>query len=427
MARSGGIGGIAFGILVGAGAVWTAIEWRRAPSDGFAASEARLQSLEARLISIETQQRTLANLPWLATEGGATLGAAKGRPEGVTPLRADAVAYHAGSAGALGGKPVEENDAAVRRREGVEESVMARALDKASRLSAALGEVGAHLPIASPTAASAASGGGGFGSEPVNAALIPSVADAAAEATRGPDPEAVTHAFNALLKDAGLDRWYLLSAEPLVADHALGAVTLAVRGVRGTATGSLVAERLMLERDPITGVAAFVASGAHGIEDGIEVHYEGSRYRIEIPGVLPVELVPAELRELFALGAPPPAGAAFERGAAVALVNRVLELEKAFVLRLREIEKFEGERFVKAVIDLDFDEEGKARQTVLADEAWFELDPAARYGELCCEGGVMIEKGQKRPLFRGHLRIPLRDLTPEHWKGVPGVHRVIGQ
>jgi len=383
------LGGVALGLVIGGAAVWFAREWQERDRAGRLALEQRIAQLEALVRETPARPTSAAPESSRPKSGGASLA----------------------------GKPLEEVDAAVRVREGAEESSMARALERASRMAEALHSRDGAAPAAADGS--------------TVAPLVAAEADPAAVApkeTAAPalDAEKIVAAFNELLADAGLERWRLMSATPLPDDHALGDVVLADRGVRGTATGSLVAERLGLQRDPITGIAALIATGAHGIEEGVEVHYEGSRYRIEIPGVLPVELVPAPLRQLFGMALDPRPSADVDVLSAVALVNRALGLEKALALRFRSVDLLDGDRFEKAVIDLEFDDAGQPIQTVLADEAWFEIDPKNRYGELRCEGGEMVAGGQKRPLYKGKFRLPLRDLTPEHWKGVPGVSRVAG-
>lgn len=407
-----GVAAVVLGMVAGGALVWFVGERRERANPNPAS--AQLAALESRLAMLETQQRTLASLALLpAPPRGSSA------PDEAASADRSPPNYDGGATTALGGKPVEEVDAAVRRRTDVDDSAMARALERADRLSQAI----------APTAAGAGSVSDAGTSHAAAPAAMPQADDEAARVAAEDKAAAeVVAEFNALLKNAGLERWQLLAARPASEERGLTAVIMAERGVRGVASGSLVADKLALERDPITGVAAFVASGAHGIEDGMEVHYEGSRYRIEIPGVLPVELVPPRLQELFGVGANDPAlvGKEFGGDAAVVLVNRALALEKTVALRLRTVDRVEGDRYLKAVIDLEFDDSGAARQTVLADEAWFEVDPTNRYGELHCAGGEMVEEGQRRPLFRGRLRIPLRDLTPEHWKGVPGVRRVVG-
>jgi hypothetical protein len=393
------LGGVALGLVIGGAAVWAVREWQERDRAGRIAIEQRLAQLEEVVRNYESRDGAAA-------------------PTTRRPKGDDAATRGAPASGgaSLAGKPLEETDAAARVREGTEESSMARALERASRMAEALhSRDGAAPPPA-----------GELSVEPSVAALAPPAVIDAPKEPPALDAETLVKSMNELLADAGLDRWRLLSATPLPEDRSLGNAVLADRGMRGTATGSLVAERLGLQRDPITGIAALVATGAHGIEEGVEVHYEGARYRIEIPGVLPVDLVPAPLRLLFGMALDPRPPADVDVLSAVALVNRALGLEKALSLRFRSVDLLDGDKFAKAVIDLEFDDNGLPIQTVLADAAWFEIDPKNRYGELRCEGGEMVAGGQKRPLYKGKFRLPLRDLTPEHWKGVPGVQRVAG-
>lgn len=396
------------GLLIGGAAVWLARdgargseespEWQRAlvaALDRLAAAEARLAPA-ALPESPEGAQDGVAARPLTGREGAA-------------------------GGSSLAGKPVDEGSAVVRRRTGVDESTMARAIERADRMSAALGAIAPAPLVISEASETPESDRASAPVEP------PPTTEAERERAAEERSAAVVTAFNGLLDDAGVDGWRLIAATVDDDGHRLTDVVLAQRGARGTAIGSLIAESLKLERDPITGIAALLAEGAHGVERGVEVAYEGERYRIEVPGVLPVDLVPAPLRSLFALGGEAEDAARVTNGdSAVALINRALALEKGVVLRVRSAGELQDGALTKAIIDLAFDSSGNATQTVLADLAWFEVDLGNRYAELCCEGGEMVEEGLKRPLFRGRLRVPLRDLTPEHWKGVPAVRRATG-
>ncbi len=427
------LAGAVGGVIAGALCSWLFLQRRVEPQvvpagaapAGTAAATVDLSALDTRLASferaiagLEAQQRTLASVFALAQPA-----AGGDHPE---PAPSTAARPASASAGALAGKPVDEIGAAARRREASGNDAMARAIEHAALLPESL-----RLPATPRSSAITRAAD----LEPVDPAGFDSTTgsdlgegDADAPATApAPDAEAVIVAFNQLLRDAGLERWSLLSAEARPAERALAAVVLAERGVKGTAVGSLSADRLQLARDPVTGVAAFTLTGAHGLEDGVEVAYEGAATTIEIPGILPVELLPALLQSIFGIGVGGETAAApLDQATVLARVNRVLGLETGITLRFRALEKLEDERFKKVVIDLAFDESGAATQSVVADEAWFEITPGQRRGELCCEGGEMVEKGQKRPLYHGHLRVPLRDLTPERWKGVPSVKVIVG-
>jgi hypothetical protein len=416
---------LAFGAVAGGALVFAFGERRRAEDAEARAETAARGLLEQRIAALEAQQRTLASLSQMPRDfsgGGADRGA--GRPASASGTDSDGAPpiYESRGTDPLAGRPVDADSAASRQRTGVEDSSMARAIERANRLSEAIAP-GDRAPNPEP-------------SLPASTGETPDVASRAVDTGAAgtgptdpaPDESKLLTAFNELLASAGLERWRLLAAKPNPADRALVDVVLAERGVRGVATGSLVAGKLTLERDPITGLAAFVADSAHGIEAGVEVHYEGARCRIEIPGVLPVELVAPELRRLFGLGGEAGALVAApttDGAVAVTLANRALALETDLALRLRTVEKLDGDRLIKAVIDLEFDDAGKPTKTVHADAAWFEVDPDARHGELFCEGGDMTERGQRRPLYGGKLTLPLRDLAPEHWKGVPAVRRIV--
>ncbi|MBL8841228.1 MAG: hypothetical protein JNL90_06815 [Planctomycetes bacterium] len=398
----------AVGLLIGGAAVWLARDGARGREESPELQRALVAALD-RLAAAEARLAPAAAPP---SPQGAQDGAA------ARPLLG-----RDGAAGgtSLAGKPVDEGSAVARRRTGVDESTMARAIERADRMSAALGAI-APAPLVISEASETPE------SDPPSAPVAPApTTEAERERAAEERAAAVLVAFNGLLDDAGVDGWRLIAATVDEDGHRLTDVVLAERGARGTAIGSLIAESLKLERDPITGIAALLAEGAHGVERGVEVAYEGERYRIEVPGVLPVDLVPAPLRSLFALGGEAADAARVTNGdSAVALINRALALEKGVVLRVRSAGELQDGALTKAIVDLAFDSSGNATQTVLADLAWFEVDLGNRYAELCCEGGEMVEEGLKRPLFRGRLRVPLRDLTPEHWKGVPAVRRATG-
>jgi hypothetical protein len=312
-------------------------------------------------------------------------------------------------AGALTAKPLEEAPDAGERARRVGDDEIARALEHA-----------AALPTFEESQSQEPTG-------PGVAAADPAATSEPAEADPGVDVDGVIAAFNQLLRDAGLTEWKLLTAEPRPEDHALGAVVLAHCSEHGTTTGSLAAEQLKLERDPVTGVAGIQFVGAKGYESGVEIAFENASTRFEIPGILPLNLLAPCLRDVFFAGVQDAAQSSFATGDQVTrAINQVLALEKSVSLRIRSVDRIEEKTLRKAVIDLAFDEHGAATQTVLADVAWFELDPVARYGELHCDGGEMVEKGQRRPLFRGKLRLPLRDIKPEQWQGVPATRLAAG-
>lgn len=408
------VAALALGLVAGGALVFAIGERRNADAAEERAAIAERRAFEERLAALEAQQRTLASLALLQNGNGAP---DRDRAEIAADERP--ATYAATGSDALAGKPVEADAAGSRQRTGVEDSAMARALERADRLAQAITPAAVAAPVAAE--------GGASGAAPTGVVAPAEGAPAEPPPAAVGDDAAVIVAFNELLAAAGLERWRLLAATAQAEDRALLDVVLAERGVRGVATGSLVARKLVLERDPITGLAAFVATEAHGIEAGVEVHYEGGRYRIEIPGVLPVALVAPRLRQLFGLGIEGTPEMPLEHAdgaAAVSLANRALALEKNVGLRLRSVEKLDGDRLLNAIIDLAFDADGKPEKSVHAEVAWFEIDPEARHGELFCEGGGMVEGGQRRPLYRDKLTIPMRDLTPEHWKGVPAVRRV---
>ena len=380
--------------LATAALVWLVVEYRERAGGAArsAASTAELEgtvaALTRRIAELEAEHRTLASL--------AELGA-RAAPGG-EPARSTAARSPAAD---LAAKPVLEEgglDSAERARR-IGDDAIARALEHA-----------AVLPDFGPPALAEGAPGADASDEDAPPAPPPA------------DVEPLIAAFNQLLRDAGLDGWKLLTAEPDPAGRALRAVVLAQLTGQGTAIGSLSADRLQLERDPATGTAGVELSGAKGSEGGFEVLYPQSRTRLEIPGILPLDLLAPCLRDLFGIGSAAPGNLEKVSGdQLVRAINRPLELAPGLALRLRSVDRLEDGTLRKAVIDLDFNEHGAATRTVFAESAWFELDPAAGYAELCCEGGEMLEKGLRRPLFRGRLRLPLRDIKPENWKGVPAV------
>ena len=407
-----------FGVAIGALA--TAAWWTRAgPAADAGASGAveaiaqRLHGLETSSGTLQTQVRALASRP---QAGEAGVEAASARPE-----HGDA---------SIAGKPSAESfESGERTRTGSDDAI-ARALAHARAL---------PIPAAEPKAPS----------EPIAADVktaappeAPADSKAGEASDAKPDPEAeakakaaaavaVIEAFNALLVDCGLDQWRLMSAEVASEDHSLHRVVMAHRSPNGAATGSLTAERLALERDAGTGVAAFVLTGARRNEAGVEEAFPNSTTRIEIPGVLPLELVPSKLGELFGTSQNGAIGTTArvdmnDPNQVVRAINRVLTLEKGTAIRVRNIARFNEDKLEKAIIDLTVDDRGEPQQTVFADKAWFELDAKRDYVELCCDGGDMVVAGTRRPLFRGHLRWPIHSVTPPQWRGMPSLKLVSG-
>jgi hypothetical protein len=116
-------------------------------------------------------------------------------------------------------------------------------------------------------------------------------------------PDPLLAAFNTLMTDCGIDRWYLLPRQSPRPTTTRCGVVLVHRNPSGTAVGSLTADRLTLERDAASGVAAFVLSGARQNESGVEEAFPNGTTRLEIPGILPLQLVPPELATLFGTAA----------------------------------------------------------------------------------------------------------------------------
>lgn len=394
-----------FGVAVGALA--TAAWWTRAMPPADAAANAAVESIAQRLHGLESssgtlaaQVRALASRPQAADAGG----------DGATaPVRIDR-----GDA-SIAGKPSAETidgDGAARLSS---EEAIARALARVQQLPVSASE---------PKIPAAAAADAPHDADPKSGP------DAEAKA-RAATTEAIIAAFNGLLVDCGLDQWRLLSAEVSSEEHVLQRVVLAHRSPNGAATGSLKADRLALERDAGTGVAAFVLTGARRTEAGVEEAFPNATTRIEIPGVLPLELVPPSLSELFGAAQNGAIGTTARLDMndpvqVVRAINRVLALEKGAALRVRSLARFNDDKLEKVIIDLAFDERGDPQQTVFADKAWFELDAKRDYVELCCDGGDMVVSGTRRPLFRGHLRWPIHSITPPQWRGMPALLLVSG-
>lgn len=405
-----------FGVAIGALA--TAAWWTRAGlSDrGTAASEEiaqRLHGLESASGTLAAQVRALASRP-KAGEAGA---------DSAAPARAEH--GDASIAGKPSTDPAGEDGAA--RHSG--EDALARALAHAQQIPLApLENVGSKAPAeaAAPDPKSTLS------TESATDAKSETKGDADAEAkAKAAATETTIAAFNSLLVDCGLDQWRLMSAEVASEDHSLHKVVMAHRAPNGTANGSLTAERLALERDAGTGVAAFVVTGARRTEAGVEEAFPNGTTRIEVPGLLPLELVPPILGELFGTSQNGAIGTTArvdmnDPNQVARAINRVLGLEKGVSLRIRSFARFNDDKLEKAIIDLTFDERGEPQQTVFADKAWFELDAKRDYAELCCDGGDMVVAGARRPLFRGHLRWPIHSVTPPQWRGMPSLRLVTG-
>jgi hypothetical protein len=401
----GEVKSLLLGALVAAVAIGAFFEWRRREQVDRLQRE-QLAKLELDLDRLRAEHRTLASLLALR------------EPPSPAPARAPSASSPASS---LAAKPLGEAPDADERARRIGDDPLARALEKAAVMPTPE-ELVAPVPelVADATQPSGEK-------SPTSETATPAGSKPEEPAPAAPDHAPLFAAVNQLLQDAGLDGWHLLSATPLPDERALGTVVLAHRTEQGTAIGSLAAERMLLERDVVSGVAEFVFAGAKGTEGGVDVAYEGATTRLPIPGILPLDLLAPELRRLFGLGEAGDKPAVTATGEQVVRsINEVLAREKNVGLRLRSVDRLEESKLKKAVIDLAFDERGEPTQTVLADEAWFEVDPVARYGELCCEGGDMVEKGQKRPLFRGKLRLPLRDIKPEQWKAVPSARLAAG-
>jgi hypothetical protein len=412
--------------LVSAAAAWWITDARRTGAhDGearsdLAALEKRVDALTSEVESLRAEQRTIASL-WTASRGGDAR-------DGVPTSSARSGGSKSHEADGLAAKPIVEPTAEDRAAR-VGNSEMARALEKVRSLPS-FDQLAVDAAVAGPPRPATSSPDAKSSAKPASDDLEAAPADPAKEAAvvakKSAEADALVVAFNRLLKDAGLGLWTMLQGEANLEDHSLVDVVLARRMERGPTTGSLSADRLVLERDPVTGAAAFVFTGARGVDGGVAVAYDHDTTRIEVPGVLPLDLLPKELADVFGIGRAQSVVDLGDVDQVVAAVNKVLVREKNVALRLRSVGKVADGKLEKAVIDLQFNDAGTAVQSVVADHAWFELDPAASYGELCCDGGEMIEKGQRRPLFRGKLRLPLRDIKPELWRGVPGTKLAAG-
>src|SRR5262245_33279369 len=235
-----------FGVAVGALA--TAAWWTRSvtPADAAAQEIAqRLHGLESSSGTLAAQVRALASRPQ-GGDGGGDAAPAPARTD-----RGDA---------SIAGKPSAEThdgDGAARMSS---DEALARALARAQQLPLVVSEPKAPVGSAALDAKSAAAAAAG-----PNGADPKSDPDAEAKA-RVAANEAILAAFNGLLVDCGLDQWRLMHADVASEDHSLHGVVLAHRSSNGAPTGSLTAERLALERDAGTGVAAFVLTGARRTE-----------------------------------------------------------------------------------------------------------------------------------------------------------------
>jgi hypothetical protein len=410
-ALTAGAAGAVFGalaILAAHAAGWLRIPAPPAADDAVAKRIAELENGNGVLAA---QLRALASQP-------------RGAP---SPAPSDAAAppsRRESSDAAIAGKPSGSTLDARERASRVGDDSVVRALDRARLLEDPAKAAAGHAPATDAT---------------VPGAVAPAADGAAAPAPQKPvveeaqarPPDAVLAAFNTLLRDCGFDRWRLLSADPVAEDHALRRVVLVHSNPSGTATGSLTADRLTLERDAASGVAGFVLSGARQIDLGVEEAFPNGTTRFDIPGVLPLDLVAPELASLFGVAASGAIGSAARFDPAdptqvTKAINRVLDLEKTVAVRVRSCDKFTGEKLEKAVIDLLYDDHGAPRQTVYADVAWFEIDAKHDSAELCCEGGEMVIEGSRRPLFRGRLRWTLYSISPSQWVGMPSLKRVAG-
>src|SRR5262245_11807551 len=339
----------ALAILAANAAGWLRVPAVPASGDGVGR---RLTELENTSGVLSTQMRALVSQP----RGGAPAGATE---VAVAPPRKES--SDASIAGKPSGSTLDERERVSR----VGDDSIARSLERARALVDPAAAARAPTNDSTPPAAVAAA-----------AAPLPKVK---IEEAPAPPPDPILTAFNTLLADCGFDRWRLLSGEPVADDHALRRVVLVHTNPSGTATGSLSCDRLTLERDAASGVAAFVLIGTREIENGVEEAFPNGTTRLEIPGVLPLQLVPAELATLFGTAPSGAIGKAarFDPADATQVtraINRVLEQEKSVAMRVRSCDKFSDDKLEKAVIDLLYDDHGAPRQTVYADHAWFEID-----------------------------------------------------
>jgi hypothetical protein len=404
-----------FGVTIGALA--TAAWWTRnaPPADAGAntAVEQRLHGLESSSGALAAQMRALVSRPQNGDGGGDSAATAPKSEVGDASI-----------AGRPSTQSFDDNEHG--RHAG--DDALARALAHASQVPVVVNDAAkSATPAAADVKIAAPPEGDSKASAPPEGQADPKAEAKKSEAAAA----AALEAFNALLVDCGLEQWHLMSAELSSEDHALHKIVMVHRTPIGTANGSLTADRLVLERDAGTGVAAFVLTGAHQTESGVEQAFPNGTTRLEIPGVLPLDLVPSGLSALFGSAQNGAIGTTsrldFNDPLQVTrAINRVLALEKGVSMRLRSCDRFAEDRLEKAVIDLTFDERGDPQQTVFADKAWFELDAKRDYVELCCDGGDMVVGGTRRPLFRGHLRWPLHSVTPPQWRGMPGLKLVSG-
>ena len=417
-ALAAGAAGAVFGalaLLAVHAAGWLEIPAPPAADDAVAKRIAELENGNGVLAA---QLRALASQP-------------RGAPASAPPEVALPPSRKESSDASIAGKPSGSTLDARERASRVGDDSVVQALDRARQLADPARAAAGHAPATDATP---------FAPETtVPGAVVPASDGATAPAPQKPvveealprPPDAVLAAFNALLRDCGFDRWRLLSADPVAEDHALRRVVLVHSNPSGTATGSLTADRLTLERDAASGVAGFVLSGARQIDLGVEEAFPNGTTRFDIPGVLPLDLIAPELASLFGVAASGAIGSAARFDPADPMqvtkaINRVLELEKTVAVRVRSCDKFTGEKLEKAVIDLLYDDHGAPRQTVYADRAWFEIDAKHDSAELCCEGGEMVIEGRRRPLFRGRLRWTLYSISPSQWVGMPSLKRVAG-
>jgi len=403
---AGAVGAVvgALAILGANAAGWIQVPAKVAGGDGVGR---RLSELEESSGSLSAQMRALVSQP-------------HGAPSNAPTVAPTPSVRKESSDAAIAGKPSGTSLDERERANRVGDDSVARALEHARDLANPANASRATLPEQSPPPA--------VKSEKSEGASPPAIK---VEDLAPSPPDPLLAAFNTLMADCGIDRWYLISAEPAPDDHALRRVVLVHRNPSGTAVGSLTADRLTLERDAASGVAAFVLSGARQNESGVEEAFPNGTTRLEIPGILPLQLVPPELATLFGTAASGAIGksARFDPADAAQVtraINRVLELEKEVALRVRSVEKFSDDRLEKAVIDLLYDDHGQPRQTVYADHAWFEIDPKHDSAELCCEGGEMVVDGSRRPLFRGRLRWPIYSVSPAQWLGMPSLKHIAG-
>ncbi len=237
------------------------------------------------------------------------------------------------------------------------------------------------------------------------------------------DSAALSAELQELLEDAGLGNYRLLEGR-FFRNGGMREALLGVNDVYGAVAGTISAERIDLVLNPADESGSLVLREAEGMLDGTPLQTQGGIYRIHVPGKLPRHWIPNELGVAFGMDPCDDAGVIARKGERVeqllAQYQKLLTRMENHSLRMLALKGEQDGDLIGAVYEIAWDSKEPVR-TIHAGTSWFELDTVAATVELCCEGGEIESKGQRRPLFKGRFRHVLSGIDPEAWIRIQGV------